>query len=99
ERVFATLVTTTKPLKPGDMLVLMDGTYTPSTTGLPRIDCGSPGTARKGEAARALTLRALNERKAHLDSDGSVPGLEMTACSWWIVQGLRATNADTTGST
>ena len=37
-----------------------------TTTGLPRIDCGSPGTASNGEAGEPITIRALNERQAHL---------------------------------
>ena len=41
-----------------------------------------------------ITIRALNERQAHLQSDGLKTAFEMSNCSWWIVEGLRASNAD-----
>ena len=88
------MLNASKLLQPGDELVLLDGTYTRTTTGLPRIDCGTPGTASNGEAGRPITIRALNERQAYLQSDGLATAFEMSGCSWWIVEGLRASNAD-----
>ena len=93
-RTFARVLNAGKLLQPGDTLVLLDGTYTRTTTGLPRIDCGTPGTASSGAAGRPITIRALNERQAHLQSDGLATAFEMSGCSWWVVEGLRASNAD-----
>ena len=93
-RTFGRVLNSNKPLRPGDTLVLLDGTYTRTTTGLPRIDCGSPGNASNGQPAAPITIRALNERRAFLQSDGLQPGFEMSDCSWWIVWGLRARNTD-----
>jgi hypothetical protein len=91
---FGRVLNTSKPLQPGDTLVLLDGTYTRTTTGLPKISCTASGTARNGEPGRPITIRALNERQAHLQSDGLAAAFEMSNCSWWIVEGLRASNAD-----
>jgi len=93
-RTFGRALNSHKPLQPGDTLVLLDGTYTRTTTGLPRIDCGSPGTASNGEPDKPITIRALNEHRALLQSDGLAPSFEMADCSWWIVSGLRAKNVD-----
>ncbi len=95
-RTFGRALNSSKPLQPGDTLVLLDGTYTRTTTGLPRIDCGSPGTASNGEPDEPITIRALNEHRAFLQSDGLAPSFEMSDCSWWIVSGLRAKNVDNT---
>jgi hypothetical protein len=97
-RTFDRALNSSKPLRPGDTLVLLDGTYTRTTTGLPRIDCGNPGTASNGEGANPITIRALNEHRALLQSDGLAPSFEMSDCSWWIVSGLRAKNADNAGA-
>src|SRR6185295_4958501 len=48
-----------------------------------------------GTAAQPITIRATNERKAFLSSDGQQTGFEMTNCAWWNVEGLRAANTDT----
>jgi hypothetical protein len=97
-RTFGRVLNSNKPLKPGDTLVLLDGTYTRTTTGLPRIDCGNPGTASNGQQSSPITIRALNEHRAFLQSDGLAPAFEMSDCSWWIVWGLRARNADNAGA-
>jgi hypothetical protein len=83
-----------KPLLPGDTLVLLDGTYTVGTTGLPRIDCSSNGNARNGTAGEPIVVRADHERRAALISDGGQAPFEMASCSWWRVEGLRGQNAD-----
>ena len=80
-----------KALLPGDTLVVGDGTYTLATTGLPRIDCASG--SHSGTAAKPITIRAANERRAWLKSDGH-DALFMNACSYWNVVGFYATSAD-----
>jgi len=93
-RSFAKVFRSGSPLAPGDTVVLLDGTYTRTTTGLPRIDCKAGGNAPNGRAGAPITLRAQNERRAHLSSDGQQAGFEMRNCAWWRVEGLRASSKD-----
>jgi hypothetical protein len=83
-----------RKLRPGDTLVLMNGTYTKSTTGLLNISCGSSGNAVNGTATQPITIAAQNERQAFLKSDGSVSALKMLYCSYWNIQGLRFEGGD-----
>jgi len=48
KKSFSQYFNTSKPLQPGDTVVLLDGTYTEATTGLPRINCTSGGSANNG---------------------------------------------------
>lgn len=91
-RTFGKVLNSSRILKPGDRLVLLDGTYTRTTTGLPRIACGS--NANDGTSDKPITIEAQNERRAVLQSDGLQAGFEMTNCEWWRVAGLRSTNKD-----
>src|SRR5262249_39026051 len=72
-RRFQKILTPAKPLRAGDTVVLLDGTYTPQTTGLPDVDCRPNGNAPNGAPDRPIVVRAQNERRAVLQSDGSVP--------------------------
>ncbi|HVR01656.1 MAG TPA: hypothetical protein VMT47_05965 [Polyangia bacterium] len=80
-------------LQPGSTLVLLDGTYTSSTTGLLRVFCGS--NAVNGTPDRPITVRALNERRAFLAGNGSGIPLELSGCANWVVDGLHAEDVDT----
>ncbi len=93
-KTFGRAFNTSKPLLPGDTLVLLDGTYTRGTTGLVRIDCKSTGNANNGTSGEPITIRADHERKAALVSDGTQAPFVMANCSWWRIEGLRAQNAD-----
>jgi hypothetical protein len=93
-RSFAKVLNSSRPLRPGDAVVLLDGTYTPQTTGLPHVACGPDGNARNGAPGQPIILRAQNERKAFLESDAHTAGLTMEGCSWWNVEGLRAASRD-----
>jgi hypothetical protein len=93
-QTFGRAFNASKPLRPGDVLVLLDGTYTPATTGLPRIDCRAGGTAHSGTASAPIVLRAANERRAHLKSDGRGDALTMTGCQHWQLRGLYGSSAD-----
>ena len=75
-------------LKPGDTLVLRDGTYTSATSGYAKIYCGSNAT--QGTAAQRITLKAEHERQAFLKGDGSAYPVQMIGCAYWTLQGLRA---------
>lgn len=96
-RTFGKVLNSSKPLQPGDTVVLLDGTYTPSTTGLPDVNCGDGGNAQNGIADRPITIRALNERQALLQSDGQVAAFTMQRCSWWRIEGLQAASQDSAG--
>jgi hypothetical protein len=93
-RSFAKVLNASKPLHAGDAVVLLDGTYTPQTTGLPYVNCRPDGNAPNGAPGRPIVLRAQNERRAFLQSDAHTAGLTMDGCSWWDVEGLRAASRD-----
>lgn len=81
-------------LGPGDILILLDGTYQKDTTGLPHINCGDTKYATNGTSDAPITIKAQNERHAFLKSDGSVEALYMKDCSYWNIIGLRGRSAD-----
>jgi hypothetical protein len=83
-------------LRPGDTLVVEDGTYTRPTSGLPDIDCATAG-ARSGEPSRPITVIAEHERQAWLKGDGR-DALTISNCAWWNIEGLRASNVDSTSA-
>src|SRR5262245_41147577 len=91
---FEKVLNASKPLHAGDTVVLLDGTYTPPTTGLPHVDCRPDGNARNGLPGQPIIVRAQNERRAVLQSDGSAAGFAMEGCSWWRLEGLRAASRD-----
>jgi hypothetical protein len=81
-------------LQPGDTLILKDGTYTKSTTGLPDINCGSTGNAKNGTSTQPIIIKAENERQAHLHSDGTTFAFHIQYCSYWVVEGLQGSSED-----
>lgn len=85
-------------LRPGDTLWVGDGTWTPASGGLLAIDCGA-AQAQSGTSAQPITVRAVNERRAVLASDGQTPAVQLTNCSWWVIEGLTATMGDRMGGT
>jgi hypothetical protein len=85
-----------KALTPGATLVLADGKYTRTTTGLPYIDCANG--AKNGTADNPITIRAAHERQSWLACDGIGDALTMNKCSYWNLEGLRASSADNTAA-
>lgn len=83
-------------LRPGDTLVLRDGTYPARSSAYPSIRCGA--NARNGTAAQPITLKAENERGALLKGSGDQFVLYVTRCSFWAFEGLRLQSADSGGS-
>jgi len=79
-------------LRPGDVLGVMDGVYEPQTTGLIAVDCNA-GAAR-GTAAAPITVRAVNERRAVLRSDGLVVAINAVNAEYWNFLGFVAIGAD-----
>lgn len=78
-------------LRAGDTLILLDGVYTQSSTGLLNIN---PDTARNGIATAPITLRAQNERQAVIDGEGYTMPVQINHREYWIIDGLTARNAD-----
>lgn len=86
----------------GDVLVLLDGTYTRATNGELVADCGAtsgPTKAPNGTATAPITVRADHSRHAYLQGDGTAAGpVYLHACSYWNVVGLRASSKDAVGT-
>ena len=80
-------------LRPGDTLILKNGTYNASNSGYPRINCGSNAMNGEKEENRRITVKAQNERQAFLSGSGESP-LQITNCQYWTVEGLHLSNAD-----
>ena len=83
-------------LVPGNTLVLKDGVYQKSTTGLLDIDCANG--AKNGTEEQPIIIRADNERQAWLLSDGSKEAFRMTDCRHWKIEGLRTQSKDASKS-
>lgn len=83
------------PLKPGDGLNLMDGTYSrAANTGLPDIDCSSTGNAVIGTSSNHITVQSVNERLGYLHADGTYAALRVRSCRYWDFKGLRWDTVD-----
>ena len=79
-------------LRPGDSLVIKDGIYTPSNSGHPSLACGS--NASNGTASQPITVKAENERRAVIATDGTAPALTVAKCSYWRFEGLQLEGRD-----
>src|SRR3989344_3567658 len=55
-------------LQPGNSLILKNGTYNGSNSGYPNINCSV--SAKNGTASAPITIKAENERQAHIASNG-----------------------------
>ncbi len=75
-------------LLPGDTLILLDGTYDNSNTGFP-VFKGINGTA-----AKPITVKALNERQAHIHNDGTTVSVTGTDSSYLVFEGIQASGVD-----
>lgn len=80
-------------LVPGATLYLMDGTYTRAVNGAFSL------TGKSGTAASPITIRAYNERKAYIPSDGTYWPCYIDGCSYLKVEGLRCSSATTAALT
>ncbi len=86
EQPWQTLERATNALRPGQTLVLLDGDYALETTGLLSVDCD--GAPRSGKDGAPITVKAENERRAHLHGDGATPPLQLSHCRNWHIEGL-----------
>ncbi|CAG0999394.1 hypothetical protein METP3_03192 [Methanosarcinales archaeon] len=82
-------------LLPGYTLILMDGTYESSTTGLPAPNCAV--NAINGASGNAITMKAQNERKAFLKSSSTSNAFSIKNCVYWNIEGLRFEGGDFSG--
>ena len=80
-------------LRPGDTLLLRNGTYSGSNTGILTINCGS--NANNGTQSQPITIKAENERQAHIVANGLSIGFDIRNCSHYIIAGLRISGPTT----
>jgi hypothetical protein len=71
----------------GDILIVMDGTYT-------QRKHGSFSLTKGCTAGAVYTVRAQNERRASIDSDGTSTGLRIASSAFVTVEGLRVKSLD-----
>ncbi|MBS0180830.1 MAG: right-handed parallel beta-helix repeat-containing protein [Nitrospira sp.] len=74
----------------GDTLIVMDGTYTTTTHGAPIV-------TNVCTATTIYTIRAQNERQAHLSSDGSNFGIRTLKAAYIAFEGLHVSMVDRSG--
>jgi len=80
-------------LQPGYTLILKDGTYTKSTTGL--LIVGNSTSAKSGTASNHIIVKAQNERQAFIKSDGTLPAIYVhNGIGYWDFNGLRVESVD-----
>src|SRR5581483_4926793 len=96
-KTFGKIFNTSRTVKAGDTLVLLDGTYTKATTGLPDIDCTT--NANNGTQGSIITVRSQNERRAKIIGDGSQATFQLSNCSFYRIEGLYGEGADNPNNT
>ena len=80
-------------LEPGDTLFLKNGTYNTGNTGKIVIN------NLHGAAGSPITIKAENERQAHVVDNGSNTAIYANNSSYLTFEGIRATSADLSSST
>jgi hypothetical protein len=75
-------------LRPGDTLILLDGTYNERLF----IDCSR--NASNGTEQSPITVKAQNERRAFIQGNGVDPPIQLQNCSYWVIEGIRAESRD-----
>lgn len=85
-------------LQPGDVLEVQNGTYTVAQNGMFQITCDINATygtqVRHGTSALPITVRAQNERQAHLQGTGTLVPLWVRSCNYWTFEGLYLSTTD-----
>lgn len=80
-------------LQPGDTLVIMNGSYTKGTSGHLTI------IAKHGSSSSPITLKAEDQRLAHLAGDGITVTMRIDSSSYLVFDGLQVSSEDRTGAT
>ncbi len=83
-------------LKAGDVLVLQDGIYKASNSGV--LEISEYSKARNGTESAPITVRAEHERKALISGEGKNYPVYIYKRSNWIIEGIAARNSDRSGS-
>ncbi|MFO0570663.1 MAG: right-handed parallel beta-helix repeat-containing protein, partial [Polyangiaceae bacterium] len=81
---------------PGDLILMGKGTYTNPAI---NIDCSKNAAKWNGTALGRITLRAEDERQAHLTSDNGGFVFRLRNCSYWSLEGLRLSQSDVATAT
>ena len=84
-------------LKPGNTLVLENGTYTNPGSGCILINGNT--NAVSGTATQPITIIAENERQAWIKGNTSCTPFQITDVAYWVIQGLHLSDADCTSAT
>lgn len=72
----------------GDTLVLTDGTYTGANSMI------KPPAGLSGTSSKPITIKTLNDGKAHIHGQGLFAPVELSNNNnWWILEGFNASNA------
>jgi len=79
-------------LRPGDTLVLRNGTYTGANSGYSFINCHI--NASNGTADQPITVKAESERRAFIRGDGTGTPLMIRNCAHWTIVGLYLRGGD-----
>jgi Right handed beta helix region len=77
----------TPKLRPGDTLILRNGTYGP-------LELNCAAGQLNGQAGQPITIKAENERQALIYSNG-FDALRLYDCSYWIFEGIHFRSNDT----
>lgn len=75
-------------LQPGDNLVLLDGAYDETNSGF-LVMANVHGTS-----SQPITIKAQNERKAHIHNKGGVSSINISASSYVTFDGLQLSSQD-----
>ena len=92
-KTFGKVFNSSKILKAGDTLILLDGTYDDSKSGYPNISCTS--NANNGTVSAPITIKARNERRAWIKGKGlNNDVFKIANCSYWVIEGLHVSDVD-----
>ena len=83
-------------LRPGDVLVLQDGIYKDSNSGV--LEVSEYSKARNGSELAPITVRAQHERRALIRGEGKNYPVYIDKRSNWVIEGIAARNSDRGGS-
>lgn len=72
----------------GDTLILLNGTYNTSNSGVLLV------SNKNGTASQPITIKAQNERQAHINNAGNTTSLRIAGSSYIVIEGLQLSSAD-----
>jgi hypothetical protein len=82
-------------LDPGDSLVLLDGEYTPESSGLLHVNCDEGGNGNSGlDEGMPISVRAESERRALLHDTDATGAVRLSGCAFWNLTGLAGQGED-----